>query len=146
MWPLHALHTVHIITLCIYVHFVVPVPFVHLTTFNDEMLGNGNLTIGDPLTIVCTVTAVRGISSSVDIWWTIRGRTVKIAQNVTAEVENYFATYIDSIEISSLSAIDNGVKYQCQAVINTRQLIYSYRATITLVFTGKFLYIRCNAV
>ena len=129
-----------------YVHFVVPIPLAQITIFNNEMLENGNLTIGDPLTVVCTVTAVRGITSSVDITWIIRKRTSISTRvyNVTAKVEKYSAIYTDSIEISSLSAIDNGVEYQCRARINAKQTIYSNSDTFTLIFNGKFLYISYN--
>ena len=49
------------------------IPFVQISIIDNETLENetlGNVTIGDPLTLDCTVTAVRGISSSVDIIFT----------------------------------------------------------------------------
>ena len=127
--------------------YVVPTPFVQITTFEDETfyfdndtLGNdtfGNLTIGDPLTLDCTVTAVRGISSSVDIIWTTGGRVVRRVYNITADIENDYAIYTDSFEISSLSAIDNGREYHCTVVINADQPVYS-SDHITLIFDGKY--------
>ena len=123
-------------------YIIVPTPFVQITifdnttyTFNNETLGNGNLTIGDPLTLHCTVTAVRGISSSVDLVWTTGGRVVRRVDNITADIKNLYAIYTDSFEISSLSAIDNGREYQCTAVINRYQPVYS-SDEITLIFTG----------
>ena len=106
--------------------------------FDNDTLGNetfGNLTIGDPLTLNCTVTAVRGISSSVDIIWTTGGRVVRRVDNIRADRENESAIYTDSFEISSLSAIDNGRQYQCTVVINARQPVYN-RDQITLMFAG----------
>ena len=123
-----------------YMHLIVPTPFVQITIFDEayyfdnETLGNdtfgnetlGNLTIGDPLTLDCTVTAVRGISSSVDIIWTTGGRVVRRVDNITADIEQNDSTiYTDSFEISSLSAIDNGREYQCTVVINASQPVYS---------------------
>ena len=99
----------------------------------------GNLTVGDPLTLDCTVTAVRGISSSVDIIWTTGGRVVRREYNIMADIENDYAIYTDSFEISSLSAIDNGREYQCTVVINTYQPVYS-SDQITLMFSGENLY------
>ena len=126
---------------------IVPAPFVQITIFDNETfyfendtLGNdtfGNVTIGDPLTLDCTVTAVRGISSSVDIIWTTGGRVVKRVYNIMADIENDYAIYTDSFEISSLSAIDNGKEYQCTVVINTRQPVYS-SDYITLIFPSKY--------
>ena len=106
--------------------------------FDNDTLGNetlGNLTIGDPLTLDCTVTAVRGISSSVDIIWTTGGRVVRRVDNITADIENDYAIYTDSFEISSLSAIDNGREYQCTVVINAYQPVYN-SDHITLIFAG----------
>ena len=107
--------------------------------FDNETLGNdtfGNLTIGDPLTLDCTVTAVRGISSSVDIIWTTGGRVLRRVDNITADIENDYAIYTDSFEISSLSAIDNGREYQFTVVINANQPVYN-SDHIALMFTGE---------
>ena len=125
---------------------IVPMPFVQITIFdnetfyfNNDTLGNttsGNVTIGDPLTLDCTVTAVRGISSSVDIIWTAGGRVVRRVYNITADIKNDYAIYTDSFEISSLSAIDNGREYQCTVVINANQPVYN-SDQITLIFDGE---------
>ena len=133
--------------------YVVPTPIVQITIFDNETfyfdndtLGNdtfGNLTIGDPLTLDCTVTAVRGISSSVDIIWTTGGRVVRRVYNITADIENDYAIYTDSFEISSLSAIDNGREYQCTVVINADQPVYS-SDYITLIFAGEYLLFKRN--
>ena len=105
---------------------------------NSGQSGNfplGNVTIGDPLTLDCTVTAVRGISSSVDIIWTTGRRVVRRVYNITSDIENGYAIYTDSFEISSLSAIDNGREYQCTVVINANQPVYN-SDHITLIFDG----------
>ena len=110
--------------------------------FDNDTLGNytfGNLTIGDPLTLDCTVTAVRGISSSVDIVWTTGGRVVRRVDNITADIENASAIYTDSFEILSLSAIDNGREYQCTVVIDAYNPISSSDQVI-LSFPGKYTY------
>ena len=93
------------------------------------------LTIGDPLTLYCTVTAVRGISSSVDIIWTTGGRVVRRVNNIIPDVDNDSAIYTDSFEISSLTAIDNGRVYQCTVVINASPQVYS-SDQITLNISG----------
>ena len=126
------------------IHFIVPTPFVQITIFDNETLYYdndtlenetlGNLTIGDPLTLDCTVTAI-SISSSVDIIWTTGGRVVRRVDNITADIENDYAIYTDSFEISSLSAIDNGREYQCTVVINAPNPVYN-SDQITLIFAG----------
>ena len=130
--------------LCVHI-FLVPLPFVEIaivdkTSYSDnETHGNntfGSLIISEPLTLDCTVTVVRGISSSVDIIWTTGGRELKRLDNVMADITNNSAIYTDSFEISSLSAIDNGREYQCTVVINAYQPVSS-SDQITLIFPGE---------
>ena len=124
-----------------------PIPLLQISIFGNETLGNetlGNVTIGDPLTLDCNVTAVRGISSSVDIIWTTGGRVVRRVGNITADIENDSAIYTDSFQISSLSAIDNGREYQCTVVINATQPVYN-SSQFTLIFPGE-LYVYVYAV
>ena len=141
------------IHVCLYVIllFIVPTPLVQITTFDNETfnfdnetVGNetlGNLTIGDPLTLYCTVTAVRGISSSVDIIWTTEGRVVRRVNNITADIEYDDSTiYTDSFEISSLSTIDYGREYQCTVRINGSPPVSS-SDQITLIFNGEYVYL-----
>ena len=122
-----------------YTFYVVPLPFVQITFENDTL---SNLTIGDPLTLDCTVTAVRGISSSVDIIWTTGGRVVRSVNDTMVVMENDSTIYTDSFEISSLSAIDNGRIYQCTVVINANQPV-SRASQIMLNFPGEHI-IKCE--
>ena len=137
-----------------YTLLIVPTPLVRITTsdnetfefdtFDNETFGNdtvengtmNGLTIGDPLTLYCTVTAVRGISSSVDIIWTTGGREVRRANNTMADENNDSAIYTDSFDILSLSAIDNGRVYQCTVVINASPQVFS-SDRITLNISGE---------
>ena len=131
----------------VYISILVPTPFVQITvldnetdTSNNDTFGNGTmngLTIGDPLTLNCTVTAVRGISSSVDIMWTTGGRVVRRVNNIIPDVDNDSAIYTDTFEISSLTAIDNGRVYQCIVVINASPQV-SNSDRFTLTFPGKY--------
>ena len=135
---------IYIIVIC-YILLTVPPPLVQITVFyvnktsGDDTSGRsedgtiGNLT---KVTLNCIVTAVRGISSSVDIIWTTEGRVVRRVDNITADIENDSAIYTDLFEISSLSAIDNGREYQCAVVINANQPIYS-SDQITMIFPGE---------
>ena len=122
-----------------------PILFVAISvnedTGNDitEQFGNEtleNLKIGDPLTLNCTVTAVRGISNSVNIIWTSGGIELRRVDDITADIVNDTAIYTDSFEISSLSAIDNGREYQCTVMINATQPVYS-SDQVRLNFPGK---------
>ena len=96
-----------------------------------------NLTIGDSLTLDCSFTAVRGISSSVNFIWTTGGIEVRRVDNITANVLNDSAIYTDSFEITSLSAIDNGREYQCTIMINATQPVYVSNY-FSVVFPGEY--------
>ena len=114
-----------------------------ITTFNNETLENGtlqlgNVTIGDPLILNCSVTAVRGISSSVDIIWSTGGIVVRRMENVIPNIENDSTIYTDLFEISSLSAIDNRREYQCTVIINASEPIYN-SDQFTLIFIGEYM-------
>ena len=122
-------------------YLTVPKPLVQITIFDNEILRNetlSNVTVGDSLTLDCIVTAVRGISSSVDIIWTTGGRVVRRVDNTTVATENDYAIYTDSFEISSLSAFDNGKEYQCTVVINANQPVDS-SDQITVLFPGIYI-------
>ena len=106
-----------------YPHFIVPTPLVQITFSDDKIMRN--LTIGDPLTLNCNVTAVRGISSSVNIIWTTGDIELRRVDDITADLVNDSAIYTDSFEISLLSAIDNGREYQCTVMINATQQVDS---------------------
>lgn len=120
------------------IYFIVPL-LVQITP--NETLSN--LTVSDPLTLDCTVTTVSGISSSIDIIWTIGGRVVRRINNIMADVENISAVYTDSFIISSLSPTQKGKVYQCTAVINATPQM-SRADQITLNFIGELIniYIR----
>ena len=141
-----------------YIHiFLVPIPVVHITAYdifeisgddNSGQSGNfplRNLIIGDALTLDCTVTAVRGISSSVDIIWTTGDSVVRRVYNITADIENDYAIYTDSFEISSLSAIDNGREFQCTVVINAYQPVYN-SDQFTLMFSGECIMVNTHVL
>jgi len=91
----------------------VPEPEVSVTTLNTQ-------TVGQSLTLECSVTTARGITSRVDIIWSRNGEEVKRTEGVgvnstTGNIMMYTNTYI----ISQLSATDNDIEYQCEVMINT---------------------------
>ena len=76
-------------------------------------------TIYQPLTLQCTATIVRDITSTVDIIWTTEDTQVRRVNNVTASSNiNYTSVYNDSIIIPSLNISDIGDVYQCEVLVN----------------------------
>ena len=117
---------------------------MQITLSDNETVASENgtrsdLTIGDPLTLNCTVTTVRGISSSVNIMWYTGGSVVRRVDNLTvAYTDNDSAIYTDLFEISSLTAIDNGRDYQCRVMINASQPVYG-NDQIILNIRGEYI-------
>ena len=72
---------------------------------------------GEPLTLTCDVTTVRGITSGVTITWSssLDGE-VKRVENVTDNVVDSLVLYSDQLFVSSLTSEDS---YTCRAVINS---------------------------
>ena len=92
---------------------VVPIPNVNVSVTDSQM-------VGQSLTLECSVTTVRGITSRVDIVWSIDGVQVEMIEgaNITILSETY-AMYEVYYQIPLLSTTDDGRVYQCKAVINT---------------------------
>ena len=101
---------------------------------NSGESGERNVTIGSPLTLECTIRVrVRDTSRPVDIIWITGGKVIRRVDNITTR------SYTDVYEISSLSAIDNGRKYQCLLGIyhiNETQPVY-VRDQFRLSFFGE---------
>ena len=76
--------------------------------------------VNQPLTLQCTATIVRSITSRVDIIWTTGDAQVKRVNNVIASsIINSTSVYYDSFIIPSLNISDIGSVYQCEVLINS---------------------------
>ena len=77
-------------------------------------------TLGQSLTLECSVTAVRGITSRVDIIWSRDGTEVKRMMEISfSSTTGNMVMYTDPYTISQLNTTDDGREYQCEVVINT---------------------------
>ena len=115
---------------------IVPTPDVSISVPN-------NLTTGQPLTMDCTMIAVRGITSRVDIVWYGSGGQFRSANNVTATIINSTtALYRDSFNISSLTRQHDGSFYSCRAIIYSEPSLFIYtsiRLNVTCKFAIKYI-------
>ena len=94
---------------------------------------------GQTTTLECTALAGRGITSGIDIIWTYGGLNsaiVRRVDNVTANIVNNSAVYIDQFTTPPLSVNDSGRIYYCFVSINATYSNGSYD-TIKLDFTGE---------
>ena len=82
------------------------------------------------------MTAVRGITSRVDIVWSSDVSYINTISGVTAEMSTgNIAAYLSTYTIPLLSTTDDGRVYQCEVVINISPPI-SASSNITLDTTG----------
>ena len=90
----------------------VPTPSVTITALNTQI-------VGQSLTIECSVTTVRGITSRVDIIWSRDGTEVERMEGVSvSSTTGNMVMYTDTYTISQLNTNDNHTEYQCQTRIN----------------------------
>ena len=76
-----------------------------------------NQNVGDPLSLKCDVSIVRGITSDVNITWIANGNKLESYNgNVTENTTAY--TYPYNGERLTLN--DNNTMYQCQVTIDNR--------------------------
>jgi len=77
--------------------------------------------VGQSLTLECSVTTVRGITSRVDIVWSSDGSILNRENNISRDsnTEN-FAVYTNTYAITPLGVSDDGRTYWCEAVINSK--------------------------
>ena len=96
-----------------------------------------NQTVGQSLTIECTITSVRGINSRVDIVWSSNG-----SELATLEGLNYTSTTNDSViysgvyTIPQLSTLDEGRTLICDVIIDTISQVTA-TDSVTLNVNGK---------
>ena len=106
-----------------------PTPIILVTTLDDQVLG-------DPLSLDCTVTTVIGISSAVDITWSVGDKIVRRVNSISASISNNSAVYADTLALPELTALDNGRTYQCTVQINKNPSVKLSR-NLMLDFSGK---------
>ena len=94
-------------------------------------------TVGLSLTLECSVAAVRGITSKVDIIWSRDGTELQMTEGIN--VTGNMVMYTDTYTISQLTTTDDGREYQCQVVINTSPPVIANN-TITLDVMGKYIH------
>ena len=103
-----------------------------------KVYGPSNQTVSHSLTLECSVTTVRGITSRVDIVWSNNG--VEIAKTIGASINsstNNSVIYKDFYSISQLNTTEDGEVYQCEGIINTIPNLTS-ESSITLDLIGRY--------
>ena len=107
----------------------VPTPSVTVTAPNTQ-------TVGQPLTLTCTVTAVRGITSKVDIIWSRDSMVLMRTNNTTPTMMDTSLVYTDNYTIVLLSTDDERREYECEIVINADTVVMA-TGSVVLDVMGK---------
>jgi len=94
------------------------------------------VTVGQSLTLQCSVTAVRGITSKVNVIWTSYGTVLRRVNDTTQVKMGSSAVYTDSYTIPRLCIVDQNEVYQCEVEIITSPPVM-VTGSVTLSETGK---------
>ena len=93
--------------------------------------------VGQSLILECSVTTVRGITSRIDIEWSIGNVILQRTEGVDAtSIANDFVVYANIFNISQVSTFDEGRVYQCKVIINTIPQLMA-TDSVTLDVTGN---------
>ena len=123
---------------------LVPDPTVIVIFFNDQavnLIDHITQTVGQPLTLRCIATTVRGITSRVDIVWREGDRVLNRTNGTngtTATARRNALEYTDTYDISQLNTTDDGRVIQYEVVINASPSVMA-SGNITLDVTGMIL-------
>ena len=122
---------VYVHTYALLYYMAVPIPIVSIEVETNQ-------TAGQPLTLDCTVIAVRGITSRVDITWLVNDVELETIRNVdlSSPTDDETQLYMDSYTIDRLSVNDNENVYQCEVLIDSDPLVMA-TDNFTLNVTGK---------
>ena len=93
--------------------------------------------VGQSLLLEANVTTVRGITSRIDIEWSIGNTTLQRTEgvNITSTASDS-VVYNDIYNITQVSTFDDDRVYQCKVIINTNPQLMA-TDSLTLDVTGK---------
>ena len=93
--------------------------------------------VGQSLILEANVTTVRGITSRIDIEWSIGNMILQKTEGIIiTSTASDSVVYNDIYNITQLSTFDDGRVYQCKVIINTNPQLMAIDS-ITLDVTGK---------
>ena len=101
-------------TYCLFCIFIVPTPdSITVTVISNQ-------TVGQSLTLQCSVTSVRGITSRVDIMWSSNDIELRKIEGVNGSfTSDSSVTYTDYYNALQLNTSDENRVYQCEVFMNT---------------------------
>ena len=107
-----------------------PVPSVTVNILNNQ-------TVGQSLTLECSITTVRGITSRVDVVWSSNGIELNTIKGVNiSSLINDSLLLTDTYIIPQLSTADENKEYLCEISLDTEPLVNA-TSSVVLNVTGK---------
>ena len=92
---------------------LVPTPLAKVKFLTDQL-------VGQPLTLECSITTVRGITSRVDVVWSSNGVELKrIEQPRINTSSDNSVLYTEYYTTSQLITADEGRVFECNVFINS---------------------------
>ena len=93
--------------------YLVPTPdIVNVTVISTQI-------VGQPLSLECGVTIVRGITSRVDIVWSSNGVELRRTEGANSITSDISVTYTDYYNAFQLNTSDDGRVCECEVFVNT---------------------------
>ena len=104
---------------------------ITLSVLNDQ-------TVGQSVTLECSIFTARGIRSTVGIIWRRDNLELERSdhESINSSTTNNSMLFTDTYTISQLSTADEDATYQCYVLINTLSPVTGYDS-VTLNVTGK---------
>ena len=93
-------------------------------------------TVGQSLTLRCSVITVRGITSRVDVAWSSNGVDLETVEANVSSITNNSVEYTAYYTIVQLNETDDGRVYQSKVVINASPPVMTENS-VTLNTTSK---------
>jgi len=106
-------------------------------TAGVSIIVHHNQIVGQLLTLECSVTTVRGITSRVEFIWSSSGTTLRRKEKLSRDfTAHYFDIYTDTYSIVPLSVNDAGRTYRCDVLFSARSP-FAVDGNVTLDVIGK---------
>ena len=95
--------------------------------------------VGQSLILECSVTTVRGITSTIDIQWSIGNTVIQLIEGINSTLSTTSSvSYETTYNITQLTTSDDNRVYQCKVLINTNPLLTT-TDNVTLNIIGNNL-------
>ena len=91
-------------------------------------------TVDHPLILECNATTTRGITSRVDVVWSLNGTELERIEGVDVNDTTSFSTVYT--HVYTLNVTEPGRVYQCEAIVNVNPPMRATGSIVTLDVAG----------